>query len=197
MKFRIFALAAIVIVATHGFAQRFEAGVFGGFGRTDLPGIAKYTAGIGGRVDLPLHKYFRVEMEGGYDFRAPKFDLTQVNSTTNASVTLTEARLKAVRANGGLKIQSHGGSYFFFLKGGGDVFMPDVKVKSINGFPPTITLISDQSTSFTKGVFYPGGGISFYAGPIGIRLDVGDEIFWINGDTHNNLRINLGPVFKF
>jgi hypothetical protein len=33
-------------------------------------------------------------------------------------------------------------------------------------------------------------------GAIGLRADVGDEIYFNNG-THNNLRVTFGPTFRF
>lgn len=43
---------------------------------------------------------------------------------------------------------------------------------------------------------YPGGGIEGFAGPFGIRLEAGDEVYFNNG-ANNNLRLELGPVFRF
>ncbi len=45
-------------------------------------------------------------------------------------------------------------------------------------------------------VFYPGGGIEAYLGPVGLRLDVGDEIYF-RGGAHNNLRVTFGPHMRF
>jgi hypothetical protein len=46
------------------------------------------------------------------------------------------------------------------------------------------------------GVFYPGAGVEAFWGPIGLRLDVGDEMFFRNG-AHNNLRVSFGPTIRF
>jgi len=35
-----------------------------------------------------------------------------------------------------------------------------------------------------------------HLGPIGLRLDVGDEMYFNNG-AHHNLRVAFGPVFRF
>jgi len=48
----------------------------------------------------------------------------------------------------------------------------------------------------THGVFYPGVGVEAFAGPVGLRLDVGDEMYFLDG-AHNNLRIAAGPQFRF
>jgi hypothetical protein len=45
-------------------------------------------------------------------------------------------------------------------------------------------------------VLYWGGGLQGHLGPIGLRLDVGDEIYFNNG-SHHNLRVAFGPVFRF
>jgi len=45
-------------------------------------------------------------------------------------------------------------------------------------------------------VFYPGGGAEAFLGPIGFRLDVGDEIYF-NDRAHHNLRVTVGPTIRF
>jgi hypothetical protein len=47
-----------------------------------------------------------------------------------------------------------------------------------------------------SGVFYPGGGAEAFLGPIGFRLDVGDEIYF-NDRAHHNLRVTFGPTIRF
>jgi hypothetical protein len=46
-------------------------------------------------------------------------------------------------------------------------------------------------------VLYPGVGLGFRAGPLGIRFDAGDEIIWINGTAENSFRLTFGPTFRF
>ena len=43
---------------------------------------------------------------------------------------------------------------------------------------------------------FPGGGIEGFWGPIGLRLDVGDEIYMADG-ANNNLRVTFGPTIRF
>jgi hypothetical protein len=47
-----------------------------------------------------------------------------------------------------------------------------------------------------NGVFYPGGGLEGRIGPVGLRLDIGDEMYF-NGGAHNNLRVSFGPFIRF
>jgi hypothetical protein len=46
------------------------------------------------------------------------------------------------------------------------------------------------------GSFYPGGGLEGHIGPIGLRLDVGDEMYFNQG-THHNFRATFGPYVRF
>ena len=47
-----------------------------------------------------------------------------------------------------------------------------------------------------SGVIYPGGGLEGHIGPVGLRLDLGDEIYFNNG-THHNFRMAFGPILRF
>ena len=60
------------------------------------------------------------------------------------------------------------------------------------GFVNSVGL-SDGATYFA---LYPAAGIEAFAGPIGIRLEIGDDIYFNNG-AHNNLRASIGPQFRF
>jgi hypothetical protein len=42
----------------------------------------------------------------------------------------------------------------------------------------------------------PGGGVETTLGPVGLRLDVGDEMYFSNG-THHNLKVMFGPYIRF
>jgi hypothetical protein len=48
----------------------------------------------------------------------------------------------------------------------------------------------------TRPAIYPGVGAEHFWGPLGMRLDVGDEIYFDNG-TRNNLKVTFGPVIRF
>ena len=48
----------------------------------------------------------------------------------------------------------------------------------------------------TKFALYPGVGVEGFWGPIGMRVEVGDEIYFADG-ARNNLKVTAGPVFRF
>lgn len=185
----IVALFVLIALPLPALAQHFEAGAFVGYSRLDLPNFPQNTVSLGGRMDFPFIHFVKLEVEGAYDFRIPQITFSSVGVTP--IVTLNQ--VGGPRVNGGLKFQSHGGSYFFFLKGGADMLQPESVVRGLNG----AVISSTSGNTIVKGTFYPGAGVSFFAGPIGLRFDGGDEIFWLNGDARNNWRLNFGPSFRF
>ena len=54
----------------------------------------------------------------------------------------------------------------------------------------------DLAAGATYFALYPSAGIEAFAGPIGLRLEAGDDVFFNNG-AHNNLRVTIGPQFRF
>jgi hypothetical protein len=183
-------LASLLFFSLPGFTQHIELGGFGSFNHFDLPPFANDAVGVGGRLDIGLWHYLALEGEGSYDFKHPTVQIV----STGVGFNVTQFRLGVVHANGGFKIQTKGGSYFLFLKGGILNFYPDIRTSTLVG---TIQgTVPRSGTSFSEAVFYPGAGIGFHAGILGIRVDAGDEIYWDQG-THHNLRITFGPTLRF
>jgi len=171
-------------------AQHLELGGFGSYGNFDLPPFPASAVGLGGRVDVGLVSHLALEGEASYDFKHPSVQILVNGLSTN----VTTLRLGVVHENGGFKVQSKKGSFFLFFKGGILNFLPDVRTTTVVN---AVTKSQPQSgNSLTESVFYPGGGISFYAGPLGMRVDAGDEIYWDNG-AHHNLRVTFGPTIRF
>jgi hypothetical protein len=56
--------------------------------------------------------------------------------------------------------------------------------------------VEDLRAKDVMGSLYPGGGIELHLGPIGLRLEAGDDIYFNHG-THNNLRVSIGPYIRF
>ncbi len=72
-------------------------------------------------------------------------------------------------------------------------FMFDTRPPSFSNFTSSIDNLRNGNIN---AVFYPGAGVEAYLGPIGLRLDVGDEMYFSNG-THHNLRVAFGPSIRF
>jgi hypothetical protein len=148
--------------------------------------------GVGGRVGVGLGHHLMLEGQMSFDFnQAFTEDLT--NGTGLPSVQ--RSGLSLLHGEFGPKVAfGHGNLHpFLTVKGG---FMNT----RFDSSPATIgTFASDVSNLRSKdvmGVLYPGGGVEGRIGPIGIRLDIGDEIYFNDG-THHNLSVGLGPYIRF
>ncbi|HZQ18067.1 MAG TPA: hypothetical protein VFA90_05045 [Terriglobales bacterium] len=185
-------LSTCVLLASTASAQHFEVGGFVDYGRPTIPSFPANAFGAGGRLDINLHRFLQAEIEAAYDVKYANFLL----AASSASAVLTNSKLGILHANGGLKLQTAGGSFFLFVKGGANEYFPERTVDTITGIPISISASLSPLSSFTHGIFYPGGGLGFHAGPLGIRVDAGDEIYWDSG-AHHNLRVTFGPTIRF
>ena len=68
--------------------------------------------------------------------------------------------------------------------------------KRTSGCQSRASAITNLRASSLDGVFHAGFGGETYFGPIGLRVDVGDEMYFLNG-AHHNLRITFGPTIRF
>jgi hypothetical protein len=195
----VFTAFAILLFSPGAFAQDHgEVGVFGelfhwGQGNTNL-------GGVGARLSINATHLFSLEAEMGYDFEQT---FTENNSSSGGSSTNVGGNITAVTSNVrllhgmfGPKFQTNRGPVRLFLtvKGGADDFMFGNAPVTFGTFTSSV---SGLRSSNLDAVLYPGGGIEAFLGPVGLRLDVGDEIYFNNGNAYNNLRIAFGPSIRF
>lgn len=57
-------------------------------------------------------------------------------------------------------------------------------------------MFSQFGNGSTHFAAYPGGGIETFIGPLGLRVEAGDEIYLNNG-ANNNLRVTFSPTLRF
>jgi hypothetical protein len=177
-----------------------EIGIFGDYfrlGATQGPSLAGTSAtsfgGVGARLSINVSRRWQIEPEMNYDFAA---SFTEgFSGPVGTTAGFSTSNLRILHGMIGPKLQSGGGAFraFLTLKGGGDDFMFSSAPVTFSTFTSTV---SGLRTNNVVGVVYPGGGIEAYLGPIGLRLDVGDEIYFQSG-AHNNLRITFGPSIRF
>ena len=67
---------------------------------------------------------------------------------------------------------------------------------SLIPYSDVVSAVSGIRTSNLNFALYPAGGIEANLGPVGLRLEFGDEVYFNNG-AHNNLRISFGPQIRF
>jgi hypothetical protein len=148
--------------------------------------------GLGGRVGFNVHPNVAMEAEMSYDFER---NFTTVNSSGGTSTTVVTG-VRPLTGLFGPKFQfGTSGPFRAFVtgKGGFLMFSTSNKGPSTGTFGSAFDQFGGNSTHFAA---YPGGGIEAFAGPIGLRLEAGDEIYVSNG-AHNNLKVMVGPSFRF
>lgn len=146
--------------------------------------------GVGGRVGFNIHPAVAIEGEMSYDF-----ERSTTQTITSGGITNTfRSNLRLIHGLFGPKFQTTKGPIraFIVVKGGLLNFGVGGPVTA-GSFAKQIGTIQDGDTN---GVFYPGGGIEFNAGPFGIRVEAGDEMYWDNGVNHN-FKFMGGPVIRF
>lgn len=170
-----------------------ELGVYADYLRFSPAKPSDNFVGVGGRVAFNMNTNVALEAEMNYDF-ARNYTSTFNNGATTTFVTTSVRPLSGFF---GPKFQI-GTSQPFRAFVDGKLGFIDFStntsgVVSGSTFTGAVNGVGNGGTHLA---FFPGGGIEGFIGPVGLRLDAGDEIYLNNG-THNNLRVTLGPTLRF
>jgi hypothetical protein len=191
-RFAILLVLALAFAVPGAFAQDHgEVGVFADYVRLHNANDANMW-GLGGRLGVNVHPSIQLEAEMAFDFERT-FTAT---GTGTFNTTTIRSNLSLLHGLFGPKIQTGGGPIRLYgtLKGGFLNFRGNARATTnVAGFT---TQVNHILTGDTNGVFYPAGGLELFGGPIGIRFEVGDLMYFDNG-SNNNLRITVGPQFRF
>ncbi len=180
---------AVPMLMAQGNSDHIEVGAFADYYRLSDPAPTRNFIGVGGRVAFAVRSGIQLEAEMAYDFKR-NYTSTFTNGVTTE---LVNTQFRALHGFFGPKFQTGSGPFRVFITG--KVGFDNFSINNQNataGFVNTVGL-TNGATYFA---LYPGGGFEAFAGPIGIRAEVGDDIFF-NGGAHNNLRVTLGPQFRF
>jgi hypothetical protein len=145
--------------------------------------------GVGGRAAFNFNSSVQLEAEMAYDFKR-NYTSTFSNGITTTTVN---SNFRTLHGFFGPKLQTGSGAFRLFVTG--KVGFDNFSINNQNaqsGFINTVGL-TNGATYFAV---YPGGGVEAFAGPIGLRAEIGDDIYF-NGGAHNNLRITFGPQLRF
>ena len=194
-NFAYFIVVTALLFVPGAFAQEtpdhVNVGVFGNYVRLSDGDLN--LAGLGARVAVGILPMVQLEAESAYNFDQAFAQGFRNTSTGAVSIGRTDVRL--LDGLFGPKLMTNKGPVRLFVtaKGGFMNF-------NISNSPATFGTVGNAHANLrgsnVYGVFYPGGGVEAFFGPIGLRLDVGDEIYFNNGG-HNNLRIAFGPTIRF
>ena len=190
--FLFFLAGCLVPLASAQESEHFQVGVFADYFRLGTTDTSY--GGIGARVGFRAFHSIKLEAETSYDFDQA-FTEKFTNPVTG-SITLSRSGMRILHGEFGPKVnlgEHHHLHPFVFAKGGFIDFR-------INNAPATLgtffSSVRNLRSNNVSGVFYPGGGIEGRLGPVGLRFDIGDEIY-VNNGTNNNLRITFGPYIRF
>jgi hypothetical protein len=189
-------IAFLLLVAGLGFApisraqDHAEVGAFVDYFRLGETGTN--FVGLGGRAAFNVVRHVQIEAEMSYDFNQA-FTEGFTNSTSGAVIT-QNSNIRVLHGLFGPKIQTSGPvRVFVTVKGGFTNFRFDPAPASFATFTSSV---NDLRTNTVDAAFYPGGGVEAFLGPIGLRLEVGDEVVFVNG-ARNNWKITFGPQIRF
>jgi hypothetical protein len=177
-----------------GFAQdteHLQVGVFADYFRVSQ--TDSDLLGVGGRASFQAFKRIKLEGEMAYDFGRAFTEGFTDNST--GTVTFQRTNLHVLHGLFGPRVNlgAHSLQPFVTAKGGFINFRLDNRPATFGTFTSSVSALRANDV---MGTFYAGGGLEGHAGPIGLRLDVGDEMYF-NGGTHHNFRATFGPVIRF
>jgi hypothetical protein len=189
-------IAFLILVAGFGFApmahaqNHAEVGAFVDYFR--LGETRTNFVGLGGRAGVNIASHVQIEAEMAYDFN--RVFTEGFTDTSGGTVTAQNSNIRVLHGLFGPKFQSTGPVRLFVtLKSGFANFRFDPAPASFSTFTSSVNNLRANNVD---GVFYPGGGVEAFLGPIGLRLEVGDELIFANG-ARSNWKVTFGPQLRF
>lgn len=184
-----FFLGVPMLMAQEQSSDHVEVGAFVDYFRLSDSSPKRNFIGLGGRAAFNLRPSVQLEAEMAYDFKR-NYTSTFTDGITTQTVNTSSRTLHGFF---GPKFQTGSGPLRIFVTG--KVGFDNFSISNQNapaGFVNTVGL-TNGATFFAV---YPAGGIEGFAGPIGLRAEIGDDIYFDHG-AHNNLRVTFGPQFRF
>lgn len=167
-----------------------EVGAFADYFRLDRTDPTLNYAGLGGRVGFNVHPNVQIEAEMAYDFDRSYSNVFSDGVTEQ----LVPSKTHILQGLFGPKFQTGSGRFRFFATGkAGFISFSTNSQNPPQGFRSALGAVGNGDAKF---LLYPGVGVEGFAGPIGLRLEAGDDIYFDNG-ARNNFRLSFGPSFRF
>jgi hypothetical protein len=186
----VFGLMTPLMVWAQEGNEHVEIGAFANYFRLNRNNVNVNFLGLGGRAGFNVSQNVQLEAEMAYDFERA------FNNEVPSGDTFTTVRTKTRVLHGlfGPKFQTGSGHFKAFATGKvGIISFSSTNQNPTQGFVGSFDAVDNGSA---KLAVYPGGGIEGFWGPIGLRLEAGDEIYFDHG-ARNNLRVSAGPAFRF
>jgi hypothetical protein len=190
-----FTVVAFLLCGTssHVYAQsRVEAGLLLDYLSVSQTNTNNF--GLGGRFGYRVHRNVMVEGELAYLFGV-NFEEAYRNIADGDLTALEQTSIGVTDGLFGPMLQPAHGHLrpFVTLKGG---FIDFRLSPSLLPYSGVVSSLLGIRTSSLNAALYPGGGAEASLGPVGLRLEFGDAIYFNDG-AQNNLRITFGPILRF
>ncbi len=167
-----------------------EVGGFAEYLRMERTDPAKNLVGLGGRAAFNLRPSIQLEAEMSYDFKRSISN----TFTDGVNIELVNTQFRTLTGLFGPKFSTGSGPVRLFVTGKtGFVNFSSTNQGATAGFQGALGAVTSGDTKFA---LYPGAGIEAFKGPIGLRAEFGDVIYF-DGGARNNPRITFGPQFRF
>jgi hypothetical protein len=193
MKFLLL-LGCVALLAPGLWAQEFDhvnLGVYADYFRSNQTGTNM--AGLGARAGVAVFRHVKLEAEMSYDFN--QVFTEDFQNTSGGVVTFQDTGTRTLHGLFGPKVELGHTRVrpFVEVKGGFVRYLFDSRPASFDTFTSSVEGLRSQNWN---GVVMPGGGLEGRLGPVGLRLDLGDEMYFNHG-THHNLKVMFGPFIRF
>jgi len=172
--------------------SRMEAGIF--LDSLSISQTSTDNFGLGARFGYRVHSHVMFEGELAYDYGL-NFDEAFRNVTNGDIVAIEHTSIGVTHGLFGPMVQPAHGHFrpFATLKAG---FIDFRLSSSLLPYSSVASSVFGLRTSNLNAALYPAGGVEASLGPVGLRFEMGDEIYF-NSGAHNNLRITFGPIVRF
>ena len=182
----------LMFATSSALAQRVEAGVFLDY--LDISQTGTNNFGLGARFGYRVHRDVLLEGEFAYDYGI-NFDEAYRNIANGNITAIERTSIGVTQGLIGPKLQPSGGGFrpYVTFKSG---FVDFRLSPSLLPYSDVASTVFGLRTSSLNAAIYPAAGVEATLGPVGLRLEAGDEIYF-NSGAHNNLRITFGPVLRF
>jgi hypothetical protein len=172
--------------------QRMEAGLLLDYldvSQTQTPNL-----GLGARFGYRFPQSVMLEGELAYDYGV-NFNELYVDITNGKTAAIARTSIGVTYGLFGPMLEPAHGHFrpFVTLKGG---FIDFRLSPSLLPYSNLVSSVVGIRTSNLNPVLYPGAGAEASLGPVGLRLEFGDLVYF-NSGAHNNLRVTFGPIVRF
>ncbi|MGB9477639.1 MAG: hypothetical protein WBS21_04540 [Candidatus Acidiferrum sp.] len=184
-------LAVIPCVRAQDDDGRFQAGVFADYFRSGATETNMF--GLGGRLGVGILPSTTLEGEMAYDFN--RGFVNPFTEITGGSLSYITSGVKTLHGLIGPRITLEHGPIRPFA---------EVKIGfinySFNNLPVGFTSFSNQVQNLrdqtVNAALLVGGGPEGKVGPVSLRLDAGDEMYFNHG-ARQGLKVAFGPMIRF